>query len=99
MKYILLVAAVWLSASGSAQQWTKLYDNFDDCTCGLAKVTKGDKVGFVSKDGKLIVPLIDDDALHFKEGMGAVKKDGKWGYLDSTGREVITFQFTDASSF
>ena len=99
MKYILFFSAVWLSVAGSAQQWTKQYDFVDECTCGLALVSKADKHGFVTKEGKLVIPLIYDDALHFTEGMAAVKKDGKWGYLDSTGKELVPLEYSDANSF
>jgi hypothetical protein len=65
---------------------------------GLALVTKGDKHGFVTKDGKLVVALIYDDALHFNEDMAAVKA-GKWGFIDTTGFEVVIPQYSDANSF
>ena len=99
MKYLLLFSALWFSFGGYAQAWTKEYDNVDECTCGLALVTKGDKHGFVTKEGKLVIPLIYQDALHYTEGMAAVKKDGKWGYLDSTGKEVIGCKYAYANSF
>ena len=44
-------------------------------------VTKGEKHGFADKDGKLVVPLIYDEAMTFSEGMAAVKQNGKWGFL------------------
>ena len=59
-----------------AQQWTRQYDMVDECSCGLAPVTKDGKHGFVTKEGKLVVPLVYEDALHYNEGVAAVKKDG-----------------------
>src|SRR5678810_1209007 len=88
MKFILFFSSIWLSVAGSAQSWAKQYDFVDECSCGLALVSKDGKRGFVTKEGKLVIPVIYDDALHFTEGMAAVKKDGKWGYLDSTGKAV-----------
>ncbi|MCU4173799.1 TonB family protein [Carboxylicivirga sp. N1Y90] len=35
----------------------------------------------------------------FSEGMAVVEKDLKFGYIDSTGQEVINFQFYDAGPF
>lgn len=99
MKYILFLSALCLSFAGSAQQWAKQYDNVDECSCGLAQVTKGDKHGYVTKDGTVVVPLIYEDALHFSENMAAVKKNGKWGFIDTTGKEVIPPQYGDANSF
>src|SRR5215471_18806635 len=35
----------------------------------------------------------------FRGGLAAVKKNGKWGYLDRDGRVVIPFAFDDAGQF
>lgn len=35
----------------------------------------------------------------FSEGLAAVKKDGKWGYIDKTGAVVIPFQYDRAYVF
>lgn len=35
----------------------------------------------------------------FSEGYAAIQKDGKWGFIDSTGREVIERQYLLVSSF
>ena len=99
MKYNFLLGAILISMAGYGQAWTKEYDHVDDCVCGLSLVGKGDKHGFADKDGKLIVPLIYDEAMTFSEGMAAVKQDGKWGFLDSTGKLVVPLKYTDAMSF
>jgi hypothetical protein len=40
-----------------------------------------------------------DDAENFSDGMAAVKKDGKWGYINKQGTIVIPPQFDDAKNF
>lgn len=40
-----------------------------------------------------------EDAGQFNEGLAAVKKDGKWGYIDETGEMVIPFQYDKAYLF
>ena len=35
----------------------------------------------------------------FSEGLAAVQKDGKWGYIDTKGRLVIDYQFDSAAYF
>jgi len=48
------------------------------------------KYGFVNKDGQVIVDYIYDDATEQNEyGYAAIKKDGKWGAIDSTGKVVL----------
>ena len=39
-----------------------------------------------------------EDADSFSQGLAAVKKDGKWGYIDMEGNTVIPFQFDYAPS-
>jgi hypothetical protein len=38
------------------------------------------------------------DAKYFEDGYAPVKKSGKWGYIDPTGREVTDFIFDDAGT-
>ena len=40
-----------------------------------------------------------DEAMTFSEGMAAVKLDGKWGFIDSTGNVAIPLKYADAMSF
>ena len=54
-----------------------------------------DKYGFVNKDGIVIVDYIYDDATEQNRfGYSSVKKDGKWGVIDSKGKEVVKPQYT-----
>lgn len=40
-----------------------------------------------------------EDAHSFSEDLAAVKKDGKWGYIDTDGKVVIPFQYDQAYAF
>lgn len=40
-----------------------------------------------------------EDARPFADGWAAVKKDGKWGFIDTDGQVMIDFRFEDARSF
>ena len=46
----------------------------------------------------LVAPTYED-AGSFGEGLAAVKKDGKWGYIDKTGKAVIDFKYDYAGTF
>ena len=48
------------------------------------------------KEGKMITDFIYDECGSVSEGIIAVKKDGKWGYIDEEGTEVIPIEY-DAS--
>ena len=40
-----------------------------------------------------------DDAGSFSEGLAAVEINGKWGFIDHTGKEIIPLKYDDAGSF
>lgn len=68
------------------------YYAVDFCSDGLIKVDY-DGYGYIDKTGKVVIPLIYDYALNFKEGLAGVEKDGKMGFIDKTGKTVIPFLY------
>ena len=42
---------------------------------------------------------IYEDAKDFSDGLAPVKMNGKWGYIDETGKTVIDFKYDYAGSF
>lgn len=62
---------------------------------------------FVREDDGQIRLLVDgepvgepyEDARPFRDGWAAVKRNGKWGFIDTQGTVQIDFQFDDALSF
>lgn len=99
MKNLLLLIFLLPSVGLLAQKWEKNFDFVDQCTCGLAKVKKDNKIGYVDKEGKVMIPLEYAEGLSFNEGYVAVRKDAKWLYLDSTGKAITEAIFEDAMSF
>ena len=60
----------------------------DGNTLFLSK--NGGKYGYVDKKGNVVVDYIYDDATEQNEyGYAAVKKNGLWGSIDKSGKEVI----------
>ena len=70
---------------------------------GLAKVSQGDKFGYVDKTGRFVIAARFVDAEDFNEGLAAVRLEdtfeAKYGFIDKTGRMVIQPQFWKAKSF
>lgn len=68
---------------------------------GFAAVEINDKsqYNYVSKTGQ----LLNTEAYHqpkpFSENLAAVGMNGKFGYIDTSGKVVIPYQFEDAQSF
>ena len=50
-------------------------------------------------DGKPASNETYQNALPFHEGLAAVEKHGKWGFIDETGNLVAAFRFAEARSF
>lgn len=76
---------------------------------GLSADGKTTKWGFVDADGKVLVQpawdgvdigsLVLGRPAPCNEGMCGVLKDGKWGYIDTTGHQVISNQFESVAPF
>jgi len=99
MKSFLLLALIFPVLAGYTQKWEKNYDYVDNCVCGLAKVKKDGKVGYVNKLGTVVIKLDYDEGLTYNEGYTAVKKGNKWMYLDSTGKAITEAIYDDAYNF
>lgn len=81
---------------------TLAYDSVGLFHEGLAAVYSADEeVGFIDKSGKPVIPLGLYDKINpssmihmrydFREGLSAMVKYGKWGYIDKTGQTAAPF--------
>lgn len=64
------------------------------------------KAGFINYDGELIIPMVYDVIMSngelnmgIHDGLIALRKNGKWGYMDTHGKTVIDFIYADARPF
>lgn len=58
---------------------------------------EGAKYGYVSHILRLDIALLYENAMDFSEGLAAVKKGGKWGYINEKGVTVIPFELDSCS--
>ena len=63
----------------------KKYDDAGNFSEGFARVALNDKVGFIDKTGKQVVPCVYDDAWDFSEGLVGVALAGKSAFIDESG--------------
>lgn len=92
-------------------QLTEIGPKFVD---GIMLIGTGDdenkKYGFIDNMGNIIAEPIYDytyytsyascgDNSGFSEGLACVCKDGKWGYIDKKGNEIIEFKYPYADNF
>lgn len=59
----------------------------------LIGIVRGGKLGYVDREGNTVVPFeydfIEYSSYGFSEGLATVSKNGKWGFVDAGGREVV----------
>lgn len=58
---------------------------------------EGAKYGYVSHILRLDIAIMYENAMDFSEGLAAVKKDGKWGYINESGVTAIPFELDSCS--
>lgn len=46
-----------------------------------------------------VIPCVYDSAKDFSEGLAAVKRNDKWGYIDGTGAVVVPLKYDEVESF
>ena len=49
--------------------------------------------GYVDDAGKMVIPAIYEHAYCFTYGFAIVKKNDKWGAIDTNGKVVIPFKY------
>jgi hypothetical protein len=63
-------------------------------------IDNGGKAGFIDRTGKLVIPMIWDEAAGFAGAkLAPVKRGGFWGYIGRDGEIVIPMILTSASPF
>jgi hypothetical protein len=67
---------------------------------GFAKVISKGKIGVIDTTGEKVVPAIFDAiGVYNSKGLTAVKKKGKWGYMNSETRLIISYDYEFTSEF
>ena len=67
--------------------------------CGLARVQKDGRWGFIEKSGRFVIPPQFDMAYDFSEGMAVVRIAGEEGFINTAGDLVIRPRFSSVHSF
>lgn len=67
---------------------------------GYALVVKGNKLGMINEKGEELIPCLYKDLAHLKNGLIKAKNEELlYGYIDSTNKVVVPFQYDYASDF
>jgi hypothetical protein len=76
-----------------------IYCSALDYSDGFATVFEEGFETYINKQGKRISDLKFESAEPFSEGMACVKKNDKWGFIDTSCQLVIDFQYYERSCF
>ena len=88
-KNLLLVCLLFIAAPVFAQ----------DADLSLVPYRKGKLWGYADAQKKIVIAPAYEEADFFSEGFAAVKKGGKYGYINKAGKLVIACKFTVAKPF
>lgn len=70
-----------------------------DFVDGLAIAKRGERMGYLRRDGSWFVEPAWDEAWRYANGYAVVAKGGLHGYLDAEGKVAITPRFAEADDF
>jgi hypothetical protein len=74
-------------------------DELGRCYAQNAVFAKRDGIVYLFVDGEALTETYEDARPFTDDGWAAVKKNGKWGFIDTSGEVRIDYQFEDALSF
>ncbi len=60
---------------------------------------RNNKLGYINRTGKIVIPAKFGRANNFSEGLAAVEIGDKWGFIDRTGKLVVPAQFDYVYNF
>ena len=86
-------------------QWDYAYD-FED---GIARIFNGTttpysrpdigEYGYIDTEGNPITACEFENAYSFYDGLAAVQKNGKWGFIDRSGKTVLPYTWNKVGDF
>lgn len=83
-----------LAAATGVKEYEMVNDEYDFYSyCGRTQVRQGVLFGYVDDAGKMVIPAIYEVAFRFRDGFAIVKKNDKWGAIDTNGKVVIPFKY------
>jgi len=91
MRYFWLVAVVFFISSCSFKK--------TDYSGEYFKIVRGGKYALFNNEGVQLTRGLYENNTYPSEGYIATIKNGRWGYLDRAGNEVIDFRYKRASPF
>lgn len=65
-----------------------------------AMAQKDTMYGFIDRQGNVLIPFVYEQCFgKFDNGLCGIRQNGKWGFIDSTGKEIIAPQYEEVRRF
>jgi len=94
-------------------KWTKdgmlaytpsgIYGDTPDFPQRVQAISLGGKWGYINDKGKIVYPdgfrSYNDLPSVFNNGVASIKRKGRAGFIDKTGKEIIPFDYSECSNF
>jgi hypothetical protein len=101
---LILMTILPLSSCGKnvSPQSTASSDSANNATSNnldLFLFRRNDKLGYIDRTGKIVIPAKFGRANNFSEGLAAVEIGAKWGFIDRTGKIVVPARFEYVYNF
>ena len=74
-----------------------IWDEVGRFCCGLSKVKKDGKVGFVNEQGESAIPLVYDGAWDFSDDMTLVRQGDERFWIDTQGNRLFDWEWAGGS--
>ncbi len=68
---------------------------FTTSSFSISKYLSGYKYGYIDDSVKVFIDIQFDQAYNFKDSIAPVYKDGKWGWINTDGKYIITPEFEE----
>lgn len=78
---------------------SKLYDDIDEFSEGVAAVINGNGVGYIDESANEIIPTKYNSAFNFSDGLGLVRYKENFIYVDKNAKEVLKVDYKIALPF
>jgi hypothetical protein len=88
-----------LATTGGGREGTPTTGYPSSCGGAPADAVVTCRVGFIDPSGAFAIQPTFESALDFREGLAAVRLNGRWGFIDTRGQIVIPPQFEAAEAF
>ena len=64
-------------------------------SCGMTVVREGLLYGFINSRNEYVIKAQYEEVYEFGRGFAQVKKNGKWGLIDTTGKTIIPCSYDE----